>query len=117
MDCSPALGPPCFHSEHNDQSAPIFNTAKDCCGTSLSWVNADSCMSVFGSCQDGIERSEKYFADYNSGSCFKDAAPCAEDSVTCAEVPPTVKFTVASRIGARTVNLGLILTSAPLHRM
>lgn len=62
-----------------------------------------------------MERSEKYFADYNSGSYFKDAAPCAEDSVTCLEVPPMVQFSVASRIGAGNVNLGSILTIAPLH--
>jgi len=141
-DCDPALGPPCSNSEHNDQSAPIFDTAKDCCDTSLSWVDADVCTSLSGSrgpaptstssssssaislssstsssedgtgrsgtfsssssaislssstssSADGTGRSGKYFADYNSGSCFKDAAPCAEDPVTCAEAPPPVQL-------------------------
>merc|ERR1712176_16876 len=115
-DCDPALGPPCSNSEHNDQSAPIFDTAKDCCDTSLSWVDADVCTSLScsrgpaptstssssssaislssstSSSADGTGRSGKYFADYNSGSCFKDAAPCAEDPVTCAEAPPPVQL-------------------------
>lgn len=95
-DCDPAMGPPCGTSVHDDQSAPIFDTALQCCQTSLSWVDIDSCMSVTstdpGGNQGGSDGSDKFFADYDSGSCFQDADPCPEDPVTCAHAPPPVQL-------------------------
>ena len=84
-DCDPSLGPPCSDPEHDDQSAPIFDTSQECCDTSLGWVDADACASTSVS---GF--SNKFFVDYPTGSCFKDAPPCPGEGFTCEKVPPPV---------------------------
>ena len=84
-DCDPSLGPPCSDSEHDDQSAPIFTTSQECCDTSLGWVDVDACASTS---EGGF--SNKFFVDYPTGSCFKDASQCPGEGFTCEKVPPSV---------------------------
>ena len=82
QDCDPALGPPCKDPEHTDRGAPMYDTVEQCCGR-LSWVDFDTCT---GTSTDGT--SDKYWAEYTSGSCKKD---CPEgEEAGCKPVPPPI---------------------------
>jgi len=42
-DCDPAVGSPCANPKHDNESATIYATAKQCCESSLGWLDTGSC--------------------------------------------------------------------------
>jgi len=92
-DCNPDEGPHCSDPGHNDLSATIFVTPQECCGALLGWVDLDSCVAYSENDESGnggegsLEPSNKFFADYQSGSCLQE---CEPGPFGCAIVPPPI---------------------------
>ena len=62
----------------------MYDTIEQCCGI-LSWVELDACT---GTSTNGT--SDKYWAEYTSGSCKKD---CPEgEGFGCMPVPPPIRL-------------------------
>jgi len=96
-DCNPLDGPPCSNPEHKDGSAPIYYSVEECCAR-LNWIDNDVCVGDSERGGDGNsghnppnqpdhELSNKFWADYESGSCKQD---CEPGPFGCEPVPPPI---------------------------
>ena len=87
-DCNPAEGQPCSDPEHNDLSAIIYATPEACCGR-LGWANLHACVAASQNSHAPLlsEPTNKYFVNYQSGSCLQD---CEPGPFGCAQVPPPI---------------------------
>ena len=91
-DCDPVEGLPCMG--HPPESSPqLFDTSSSCCTETLWWIDVGQCITDTngGSNVTGggglVQPSNKYFVDYQTGSCLQD---CEPGPFGCALVPPPI---------------------------
>ena len=85
QDCDPSNAT-CFYPKHDDASATIYSSVEECCGR-LNWIELDFCVATSTSSARFGKHSNMYFADFGSGSCFRDC----EGGPGCASLPPPIK--------------------------
>jgi hypothetical protein len=82
-DCDPEIDPACEGNRPYSIIA-LHDTAEACCEAHFFWIETDSCVAD----SNGIvlPPSNKYFADYASGSCLRDC----DSGFGCGDVPPPI---------------------------